>query len=129
MATTTSKLGLTKPTTSESADISVINSNMDIIDNAFGGLSSVATAGGKIDGGTDLNDVTAMGIYQTGSNSIAQSLSNCPTGTSFMMIVGRRSDNVLQILITSSANGLIFIRGRSSSGWGSWSKITGTALS
>ena len=42
MATTTTNLGLTKPAYSDSEDVSVLNSNMDLIDAAFGDVSGLA---------------------------------------------------------------------------------------
>lgn len=53
MASTTTNLGLTKPTTSEAADISVINTNMDLIDEAFGNIYAVYNNYGSTTYGTD----------------------------------------------------------------------------
>ena len=125
MAATTTKLGLTKPAADEAVDVSVLNGNFDLIDAAFAALSGVASNGGNIPSGADLNDFNTMGIYQTTSNSIASSLTNCPSTVSFMMIVGRRGSYALQLLIT---NRNIFIRAKSSSGWAGWYKIEGTAV-
>lgn len=65
MATTTTNLNLVKPAGSEDADVSIINSNMDILDTAVHGKADT----------TDLATVATTGVYAdlTGKPSIPDS--------------------------------------------------------
>ena len=99
MATKTTNYNLTKPSGSENADIDVINANMDIIDTTLAGKSdsnhthreygALIPMGTPISGESDLNSVEYLkvGNYYCDSNSIAGSLTNCPTNLAFIMEV------------------------------------------
>lgn len=74
----------------------------------------------SISNDADLNDYTSYGNYFAGSDATATSLSNCPTTSSFNMMVGRAGAGVLQWLC---AGGSVFVRKRTSSSWNQWHQM------
>lgn len=73
----------------------------------------------------NLNNYTTPGHYSADTSAIAKTLTNAPTTGNFTLFVYYRTTTLLnQLAITSSKQ--IYTRGQSSSGWGSWSTITGS---
>ena len=76
--------------------------------------------------GTNLNTITTPGIYRVGSDSTAQTLLNCPTTRTFVMLVTKRGDstNCQIIFLASSTESNIYIRTNASGGWLQWFGIS-----
>ncbi|WP_217362243.1 hypothetical protein [Cohnella herbarum] len=72
MAETTPNIGLKKPLENESADINIINGNMDKIDQVLGSMPSVLTAAKNVAGAIDElhADLEALGTSSTGPTPI-----------------------------------------------------------
>ena len=77
MATYTTRFNLTKPATTETADIATINGNMDKIDGAIPAVvdnltSTSTTSALSANQGKELNDIvsTKIGNYQIKTNPI-----------------------------------------------------------
>lgn len=84
---------------------------------------SVADTFGKgtsIPSGSDLDTYRTIGKYYASSNSLAQSLSNCPTTQNFMMYVFVRTSDGTQSQMIIDLAGKLYIRSRSSSAWRPW---------
>ena len=77
MATTTTNLGLTKPSYSDTADIAVINGNMDKIDTAANALE----AGFAIISNNNTHDAISSGqyVYVRGHGTLAEGLYKATT--------------------------------------------------
>ena len=75
---------------------------------------------------TDLNTLTTARAYYATTGAIAQSLINCPTTDNFTMLVMKKGIYCTQIIF-KGVN--IFTRSNGSSGFGSWYKYEGTAVS
>lgn len=82
----------------------------------------------NITSNTDLNDLTAEGIYGCGSGAVAETLQNCPVLTNFVMIVISKNTAYTMVtqILTNAA--WMYIRTQSSAGWDSWYKYTGTKI-
>ena len=76
---------------------------------------------------TNLNDLTAPGFYGCSNASIAASLSNCPvSGSGFALLVMYKSTAYQTQALFYGTD--IYSRTRTSNGWGSWYRFTGTAV-
>ena len=132
MSTSTTNLGLTKPAYADTADIAVINSNMDTIDTKFGSFTgSVANINshlrryetlGASSEVTDANNTSLYGQYVLNAANCA----NLPTsiaGVFYHMLFA----GVLQIAFQYSSNGFTktYAREFSNSQWYPWRLITG----
>ena len=78
---------------------------------------------------TDLDNVSVDGFYNAASNSIAASLSNCPTSSAFIMMVFTRGEGTTLKTQVIFQPGNIYIRAKSSQAWGSWYTVALTAVS
>lgn len=85
--------------------------------------SASAVEGREIANNTDLNSITTIGKYYTASVSATATITNKPTDltSAFSMDVQKRGDYVNQIIYDYA--GVIYIRGKISSGWYNWYKI------
>ena len=85
-------------------------------------------AGTSIASGSDLNNFTTVGKYQAGSESIAQSLTNCPTKTNFCMFVLIRTSGSSKTQLILDLNGDIYMRSCASNGqWRPWREYVNKA--
>lgn len=73
--------------------------------------------------GADLNDYKTYGKYYVNSESLAQTLLNCPTTTNFAMFVFERTANIFSQLIIA-LNGKMYIRSANSKTWRAWVAYT-----
>ena len=78
-------------------------------------------AGTAIPSNSDLDTYTTVGKYYMGSESGAQTLTNCPTTTNFAMYVLTRTTSGVLMQIIIGLNGRMYVRSKSSTGWRSWS--------
>ncbi len=88
-----------------------------------------AYRGIAIPANSDLNTYITPGKYVSGDSAVSNSLTNCPvTGFGFTMTVEVSSANYFkQIIIDNSMN--IYLRRLTSGGkWGTWLKVTTTAV-
>ena len=112
MATKTSLLGLTKPAASESADISVLNNNFDLID-TFLKSSGIGAKENVID---SLDNARAFGVYKAKEGT--------PTTSGVYwtaLVLPSDGSNAVQIAYRSSLNPTVFAVRRMTSGeWGAW---------
>ena len=77
--TTTTKLGLVKPDYNEAADVAVINTNMDKIDEAVGDLNEaniLPMAETTIPANSNFNTYYTPGVYRVASDAIGQTILN-----------------------------------------------------
>ena len=89
--------------------------------NALNGkLSNAVTV---ISNGTNLNTLTTFGFYRIGSNTNAQTLTNCPTENAFFMIVGQHAGTYQEIIEYNVSNPKRFMRNLYNSNWGQWYRI------
>lgn len=114
------------PSDTSKADVSAIPTATSQLTNDSGfvtlNIFGIPTA---ISSGDDLNTYTTPGHYSADTSAIARSLTNTPTTGNFTLFVFYRTTTLInQLIITGSKQ--IYTRGQSSSGWGSWSTITGT---
>lgn len=116
MATTTTNLGLTKPTDAESLNIAVINANMDSLDSAVSGKISRSQG---LTTTTDLNTIKTTGIYY-GYNWVNGAAANIST----LIVINYSPDWVTQILHNLNGNGLYVRRYHSGTTWTDWEKIS-----
>lgn len=133
MASTTTNLGLTKPAYTDSADVAVINSNMDILDTKIGaiGNTSVASQIGTLseqighysgtETGDDFNTLTQSGVYTVATST------HSPTGGTFygtVIVSAGRYNYITQIAISANA-GDTYTRVTSNGGstWSGWQKL------
>ena len=71
---------------------------------------------------TDLNDLNVPGVYECQSSTIAESLVNSPSTSGFSMFVMRiNNTNRNQLLLVGGA---VFVRIKTSTGWGAWRRFT-----
>ena len=79
--------------------------------------------------GEDLNNYTAEGKYRIVTDSIAQSLQNCPTRTAFILNVYNGTNSSVQQVIPFNGN-LIYMRRyqKSSGSWRAWYVFEGTEV-
>ena len=143
MATTTTNLGLTKPIGTEKALVSVINGNMDIIDNKVGAIpqnesvqsqitalndqvakSIIGAEMMTITANSDLNNYTTVGYYTCDNSSRVETLANCPVSAPFVMNVRNNINNNRRIQeLTQYNTGNTFIRcqtNATSNTWADW---------
>jgi hypothetical protein len=126
MATTTTNIGLTKPATSESASILVINDNMDTIDTKMGAVgntslqSQVTTLDGKVTpkGTANLNTATEAGKYYYASGT-----TNSPNAnySGSVNVIPASSDIIYQFAIDTTSNA--YTRVYKNSAWTSWNQL------
>ncbi|MBR1457767.1 MAG: hypothetical protein IJ595_00105 [Oscillospiraceae bacterium] len=87
-----------------------------------------------IQNGTDLNDMTAPGVYACGGATVASTLINCPTTSeAFILCVDAvmSSTRIIQRLYAFHTNNgipAIYMRSLYSGGWGAWYRFEGTAV-
>ena len=76
---------------------------------------------------TNMNDLTTPGLYGCANSTVAGTLVNSPvSGAGFSLLVTNKSSAYqMQILFYGSA---IYSRGKTSGGWESWYRFTGTAV-
>lgn len=81
----------------------------------------------EIPSNTDLNTITAVGLYGCANSTVCSTLSNCPmSGGGFaLFLVPKSTSYYSQIIFSGSAT---YSRTKTSSGWGTWYKYTGTAV-
>lgn len=81
----------------------------------------------RIESGMDLDDLTTPGAYSCINATIAVTLTNSPvTNVGFVMEVFSKGSNVTQVIWLGSS---IYTRSKFSSGFESWFKYQGTAVS
>ena len=129
----------------EKQDLLVLDVNFDR--NPVSGSNNPVRSGGVVNytygaasdiipSGANLNSYTTPGAYRCETNTIAQSLTNCPTSNGFRMevmstIASEATGYQIQTIYPNNANGEFFMRrrGSASSGtWSSWFKFQGTAV-
>jgi len=127
MSTTTANYNLIKPELSDVADITAMNENWDVIDEALANAASesVTVIGGYI----DLNDLYEVGEY-TYSAASAATMSNVPEQAQGTLIILPRliendPDNIIQVVITRENS--IFIRNKYDGTWKEWDKVASEA--
>lgn len=79
----------------------------------------------NINADQDLNNLTDIGLYDCQTGAIAQTLSNCPASSNFVMQVYLKGSYHTQLIIDGTN---IYIRSQISSGWQRWYKLTGTGV-
>ena len=79
----------------------------------------------NINADQDLNNLTDIGLYDCPTGAIAQTLSNCPASSNFVMQVYLKGSYHTQLIIDGTN---IYIRSQVSSGWLRWYKLTGTGV-
>lgn len=113
MATTTSNLGLVKPAYNETADVAVINSNMDTVD-AFAGTvvkktAQTLTASEKTQVQTNIGAADAVGHYKyiTSSAKTVHTM-NIPNSCAFLLIVNSNTTGIHGVYhIATTAAGIV----------------------
>lgn len=77
--------------------------------------------------GNDLDDFTSSGVYYAETYTIAASLSHCPIGTAFvMMVFWLNTTTQIQVIF---GKGVIYSRRHTlSSNWENWYYFNGTAM-
>lgn len=141
MANTTN-LNMVKPAGTDHALISVINSNMDIIDGAVGALPSGSTLQGEIDSANQaiVNVKDNLGLENAIANCDSQNvriavtnsntlntpykagLSNFANGCSIIGSINT-SDNYIQQIYMSNGETRIFVRRKYAGAWQSWQEL------
>ena len=117
MATTTTNLGLTKPTDAEGMDIAVINANMDLLDTQVFGKVSRSHG---LPAGTNLNTIKTTGMYH-GYDWVNKAGGSIST----LIVISYSPDWVTQILHNLDNVGALFIRRyHSGTTWSAWEKIS-----
>ena len=151
MATTTTNLGLSKPEYTDTADIAVINGNMDVVDASVGGMAAIVngkqstvavskdqyvllvnstitgltdgayTAAKAIPANTDLDSTYLTAVS---SGGIANALnSKCPD----LKITEHSNSNSLEITLDSGYTYIIFAVSGNSTHQGMWIVLAGTS--
>lgn len=127
MSTTTTNLGLTKPASGESADISVINGNMDLIDTAFGNAAVVKTTSLVVP-----STALKNGFYYVSSST--SSLSGADANpflqyhsgqNDFRILTTAYSDSWLQQIATDFRSPHVYIRRKENGTWTDWTELGG----
>ena len=100
-----------------------VRASVDLPDEVYAYIDDAVTdtykKGTSISSGSDLNDYRTIGKYYANANSVAASLTNCPTTQNFVMWVFIRTDSVpSQIII--DLTGKMFIRSRTTTTWRDW---------
>lgn len=138
MATYTTNLNLEKPAGSENYNISVQNSNMDIIDGAISNNVFPVQVGTKYSSAIDFNTITAPGVYTLSNNSAAQGSSNSPSVYAGRLCVWSLNGNDMGDNTTYSYGGQIYYNTQGSQyarsfaneagtkTWGTWKTISMT---
>ena len=116
MATTTTNLGLTKPTDAEVMDVATINANMDLLDDQIFGKVSRSQ---NLPTGTDLNTIKTTGIYY------GYNWANGPgVGIATLIVIAYSPDWVTQIQHNLGVGGGLFVRKYySGTTWSAWEQI------
>lgn len=83
------------------------------------GSGNIVISGGRIIQSGNLNDYTEEGIYKVLRGSIAQSLSNCPVTTMFVMQV-YNMDTIYTKQIIFADDGIYSRRATAANTWGVW---------
>lgn len=114
MATTTSLLGLSKPAASDAADITVLNTNFDLID-AFIKGTGVGTTAKSID---SLDNATAFGLYNSNVGAPTSSYHAC-------LVLPYNANYIVQIAYHSSTNPTVLCtrRKQHTDGWQPWEYV------
>ena len=99
MATTTTNLGLTKPIGTEKALVSVINGNMDIIDNKVGAIPQNESVQSQI---TALNNQKANYISSFSVNTSDSETDNISAGNTATYTI--KHDGIYRIYIQTNTN-------------------------
>lgn len=72
----------------------------------------------------DLNTYKTNGKYYASAESLAQTLSNCPTTTNFVMFVFQRTTGSIYSQLIITLHGKMYIRSSNSSAWKDWVAYT-----
>ena len=76
---------------------------------------------GEIPSATDLNDLQDIGYHYVSKKSVAETLVNCPTSTSFFMEVGKHAGYYQRIVEFDTSKPKIYFRNYYyEHGWGEW---------
>lgn len=130
--TTTAKLGLVKPDYNEAADVAVINTNMDKIDEAVGDLNEaniLPMAETTIPANSNFNTYYTPGVYRVASDAIGQTIQNSPYLASGKLIVIARTTSAtngytMQVWIPSASAQKIFVRNYNAGSFSDWEELT-----
>lgn len=85
--------------------------------------------GTRIPANSNLNNYTTAGAYYAGTAADAQTMSNCPTTTSFRLEVkySASSNRMHQIMFCNGSAGTIYFRTYTGS-WNDWRMVSTTAV-
>lgn len=118
------------PSDTSKADVSAIPTKTSDLTNDSGFITADDTFFGTptaIPSNADLDTYNTVGHYSAGSNTVAGSLTNCPTTSNFsLFVVWRTSAYKSQIIIAAATT--LYYRYQTSAGWAAWRKITTTAV-
>lgn len=123
MSTTTTNYGLIKPALTDSADITQMNPNWDLLDSEL--FTKWSKNAETITEYANLDDFKNIGIY-TYSYGAASTISNVPEiaqGTLFVLprLLSSNSANKIQILVTQNSN--VYVRNLMDGTWQDWNKL------
>lgn len=85
--------------------------------------------GKAIANGSDMNDLTDPGFYYSANSAVSASLLNCPHKTSGFAVIVPPGSQQMQLIIVAGVGGDLYHRSKSSAGWNSWFRFTGTRVS
>lgn len=108
--------------TATAAELNYVDGVTSNIQDQFESTYKLTSAGTGITSSADLNNYMTPGIYYA-TVSVAASLSNCPTGIGFKMVVEygyTASTRIIQTLYTGIAEGDVYRRFYAGSAWGTW---------
>ena len=91
--------------------------------------SDVFGLGSSIPANTDLDTLTAPGVYFAANAATAGSLSNCPVNQSFRLVVTyHNSSSTADQILYSRGAGTIYRRLLLGGAWGAWFRFDGTQV-
>lgn len=109
-----------------------VGTNVEIapLGNAVTALNSKWSMWGKaIANGSDMDNITDPGFYYSANSAVSASLSNCPHKTSGFAVIVPPGPQQMQLIIVAGVGGDLYHRSKSSAGWNSWFRFTGTRVS
>lgn len=136
MSTNTTNYNLVKPDYSESADIGVINGNMDIIDSNLKSVLDVANskansmAGDSVASGTNLDNLRMQGykVYWVNFSQVTNGPITSGYGFLENVRVNETGAGALQRVTryasSGSSNGIMYIRFYMNNTWTNWVQVT-----
>lgn len=86
-------------------------------------LGMALRGGYPIAANTDMDDITEIGTYYCGSNATAQTLSNCPVGSGFMLYVSSGIGSAgypVQRLVALGGSEYVRAKSSASGAFGTW---------